>query len=124
MDKISGNKIQQIRSELDLAVEQMAQLLDVSTRTIQRWESNGVSMKGKSAGKQNLQDLIDVMEKEETKEELLSTLSAYRGAGMAIGIPLVSSVLDTMSLISSGGAYLGDKIVTMLENVIEKQSDK
>ena len=125
MTNITGNRIQELRVELDLNIEQMAQLLNVSSRTIQRWEKEGVNMKGNSAGKQNLQDLVDVMEKDVTREELLSTLSSFRGAGITIGIPLISSVLDTMSLISSGGGlYLGEKILTMLRNVIEKQSNK
>jgi|GEM_PF-2826214 len=124
MSNITGNKIQELRSELDLNIEQMAQLLNVSARTIQRWEADGINKTGKSAGKQNLQHLIDVMENDDTREELLHTLSKFRGAGMAIGIPLISSVLDTLSLISSGGgAYLGEEIVTMLQNVINKQSN-
>lgn len=123
MTNISGDEIQELRSELDLNIEQMAQLLNVSARTIQRWETNGIDATGKSAGKQNLQHLIDVMIDDVTREELLSTLSKFRGAGMAIGIPLISSVLDTLSLISSGaGAYVGEEIVTMLRNVIKKQS--
>lgn len=124
MSSVSKEKIQELRSELDLTIDQMAQLLNISSRTIQRWENKGVNMDGKSAGKQNLRDLLDVMEKEETRVELLSTLSSFRGAGMAIGIPLVSSVLDTMSLISGGGASLGGKIVNMLKNVLDKQSNK
>lgn len=124
MSSVSKEKIQELRSELDLTIDQMAQLLNISSRTIQRWENKGVNMDGKSAGKQNLRDLLDVMEKEETRVELLSTLSSFRGAGMAIGIPLVSSVLDTMSLISGGGASLGGKIVDMLKNVLDKQSNK
>lgn len=125
MSDITGNKIQELRSELDLNIDQMAQLLNVSSRTIQRWEADGINTQGKSAGKQNLQHLIDVMEHDDTREELLNTLSKFRGAGMAIGIPLISSVLDTLSLISSGGgAYVGEEIVTMLQNVINKQSHK
>lgn len=125
MAKITGNKIQKLRSELDLNIEQMAQLLNVSSRTIQRWESDGIDTDGKSAGKQNLQHLIDVMENDNTREELLSTLSKFRGASISIGIPLISSVLDTLSLVSSGaGAYVGDEVVKMLQNVLDKQSNQ
>ena len=125
MTTISGNKIQALRAELKLNIDQMAQLLNVSSRTIQRWEENGIDTDGKSAGKQNFQDLLNVMENDIAKEELLNTLSKFRGAGMAIGIPLISSVLDTLSLITSGaGAYLGEEIVHMLRNVIEKQKQQ
>lgn len=125
MTNISGNKIRQLRADLDLNIDQMAQLLNVSSRTIQRWEENGIDTEGKSAGKQNFQDLLNVMENDIARNELLNTLSKFRGAGMAIGIPLISSVLDTLSLITSGaGVYLGEEIVHMLRNVLQKQKTK
>jgi len=124
MATITGNKVQEIREELDLNIDQMAQLLNVSSRTIQRWEDDGIDTSGKSAGKQNFQDLLNVMESKIARKELFNTLSKFRGAGMAIGIPLISSVLDTLSLITSGaGVYVGQEIVDMLQNVIEKQKN-
>lgn len=125
MTTISGNTIQDLRKQLKLNVDQMAQLLNVSSRTIQRWEENGIDADGKSAGKQNLQDLINVMNNDVARDELFNILNKFRGPGMAIGIPLISSVLDTLSLITSGaGTYLGEEIVNMLRNVIQKQKNK
>lgn len=124
MTKISGNKVQELRTELGLNLDQMSRLLNVSSRTIQRWEESGIDTDGNSAGKQNFQDLLSVMENDIARNELFNTLSKFRGAGMAIGIPLISSVLDTLSLITSGaGVYLGEEIVNMLHNVIEKQKN-
>lgn len=124
MDKISTKEITFIREELELNTQQFADLLDVTVRTIQRWDSEKNEIKlGRNAGTKNLQHLVEVMNNDVTKNELKKTLSKFQGTGKNASIPLISSVLDTMALITGSslmGPIYGREIINMLENVIDR----
>jgi len=124
MKTTTSDKISEIQSELDLSNEQLADLLEVSVRTVQRWDKENKDIKlGRTAGTKNLQYLIEVMDNEITKVELKKTLSKFQGMGKDASIPLISSVLDTMALITSSelmGPVYGKEIISMLKNVIAK----
>jgi len=127
--EITPEEIQQIRKRIGLTIEQFAQLLNVSTRTIQRWEKDGVET-GKTAGVAQVINLIQMLQNEGAFAEFMKLKETLMGAKSVLGpfgnagVIALSGVLPMFGMLAGGaiGSLLAPTIIESLQRFVDKQT--
>lgn len=132
-DRISPEQIEQARKKLGLTIEQFALLLNVNSRTIQRWEkkdeTGGLAItSGTTASEANLLSLLRIMDDEKAFEafkQFKESLVGAKGALAPFGNMALNSVGSMLPLLGmlAGGVLansIGPAAILALKNYLEK----
>lgn len=101
--KLKKEEITEIRNILGINREQLAQIVGVSTKTIIRWENEGITW-NKNAAADKLLNLKKILDSKKGKDAILDTLKSVPGimgiASVATLIPILSPIVTTGLLLS------------------------
>lgn len=126
---IKPKEITRLREDLNFSIDEFAQLLRVSSRTVHRWENEGASFK-QSTGVTMLLSLLELMNDEiakneffKIKEGLTNHPSATWGSAY---IAVLGSAIPMFSMVSSGfmNSKHASKIIDAMQNVLDKKEDR
>ncbi|HMQ79913.1 MAG TPA: helix-turn-helix domain-containing protein [Ignavibacteria bacterium] len=101
--KLEKEDIKAIRDILGLKREQLAQIIGISTKTLIRWEKDGITWKkNKAADKlMNLKKILDSPKGKETILDILKSVPVVVGiASVSTLIPILSPIVTTSLLLS------------------------
>lgn len=123
---IKAKKIKEIRSILNFTVDDFAQSLKVSLRTVKRWEMEGVNSK-QSSRVALLLSLIELMSEPISRKEFIriknELSSQHTFSWSSIGIASLSTIVPMFSLLSAGalGVSVSKQLIESLKKVINKK---
>jgi len=130
-NQITAEEILQAREKIDLTVDQFALLLNVSTRTVQRWEKEGAEV-GQSAGVAQLISLYQMLQNDDAFNEFMKLKGNLMGAKSSLApfgtaaITALSSALPMFGMFAGGalGSLIAPTIIESLQKFVDKNSDK
>lgn len=118
--KYKGKDVQEIRKKLGLTQEELAQLLGVSSKTISRWETSGISSE-KSASARKLIELKKVTENKGGLNAIKDALGSAQGI---LGISAAASVVSALSPILAGGIFgtlIGATLLKVIKDITKNE---
>ena len=125
-ERLKKTEVKKSRKKLDMTIGQFAQFLNVSTRTVQRWEKEGAEV-GQSAGVNQLLSLYKLIQNEQVLKEFLELKESLMGANSnfesfgSVGLKALSSALPIFGMLASGA--IGNMVAPEVIQALQKFAD-
>lgn len=116
--KLRKEEIKEIREILKLKKEQLAQIIGISTKTLIRWEKDGIEWK-KNKAADNLMNLKIILDSKKGKETILDIL---KSVPLGVGIASVSTLIPILSPIVSAGLLLSPIILRAVKKIYDDKT--
>lgn len=116
--KLNKDEIKEIRAILGLKREQLAQIIGISTKTLIRWEKDGITWK-KNKAADKLMNLKKILDSERGKETILDIL---KSVPLVVGIASVSTLIPILTPIVTAGLLLSPIILRAVKKLFDDKT--